>query len=813
MTITEPPVKKFGKYAGKSLPRKEDYELLRGEGTYVADIDPPGTLHAVFYRSPYAHAKIARLDLDAVRKHPGVVLALSGVDLPRYVKRMEPFPFQSRDPFRGGNPAIKFHDRHGMANDKVRFVGEPVALIVAEDRYVAEDALELVEAEYEPLGLVLDVEESVKEGATLLYEDWGDNIALRFKVSGGDIESAFAEADLVVEEKLKQHRFTGTPLEPRGLVASYDEAANVLTMWDSTQISHVVAALLEESIHNPANIKVRVVAPRVGGGFGQKWGFYPEELVVPLASVLCRRPIKWIETRQEHMVATNHAREQTHHVSLALKQDGTVLGVKDIIYSDCGDAYPVGGLAAMVTTTMYVPGAYKIQNYEGQLYGVVTNKTPFGAHRGFGKSECAYVIERMMDIAADKLSMDPAEIRLKNFIQPDQFPYRSVTGSRYDSGNYPGALRRALELAEYEKMRQMQAEKRAEHKLFGIGMALVIEPSSSTRMGSYNSGYYSVTIRMSPTGQVHVATGGNDEGQGHWTAISQLVAEELSVDIDQIFAREGDSLYTPYGSGSYSSRFSVVGTSAVTMAARTLADKIRRIGAHLLEVAPEDVELTDNTVQVKGSPNLQISLHQIARTAYHRIHDLPEEEEPGLELIYHYRDPNVEFQADERGRVAMFSSFPYCVDVAAVEIDQETGRLEILKYVSVHDCGNILNPRIVEGQHVGALAHGIGGAMLEDLSYDENGQLMNASFKDYFVPTAREIPEFTLDHMITPNPFTPGGYKGAGETGTVSPVPCLANAAEDALRPIGVRLRKMPLLPPNIWHQIQEAQPKKGTAQ
>ena len=794
-----------GKYTGRSLPRKEDYELLRGEGTYVADIDMPSMLHAAFYRSPYAHARITSLNLEAARKLKGVVLVLSAKDLPRYVKKMEPFPFQSRNPFRGGNPTIKFHDRHGMAEGKVRFVGEPVAVIVAEDRYVAEDALELVEAEYEPLEPVLDAEEAVKEGATLLYEDWGDNVALRFEVSGGDVDSAFAEADLVIEEKLKQHRFTGTPLEPRGLVASYDESANMLTVWDSTQIPHVVAALLEGSIQDPANIKVRVVAPRIGGGFGQKWGFYPEELVVPLTSVFCGRPVKWIETRQEHMVATNHAREQTHHVFLALRRDGTVLGVKDIMYADCGDAYPVGGFAAIITTTMYVPGAYKIQNYDCQLYGVVTNKTPFGAHRGFGKSECAYVIERMMDIAADKLSIDPAEIRLKNFIQPEEFPYRSVTGSRYDSGNYPAALGRALELAEYERMCRVRTERRAEGKLFGIGMALVIEPSSSTRMGSYNSGYYSVTIRMGPSGHVHVATGGNDEGQGHWTTISQLVAEELSVDLDEISVQEGDSLYTPYGSGSYSSRFSVVGTSGVIMAARTLADKIRRIGAYLLEVSPKDVELIDRTVQVKGSPNLQISLSEIARTAYHRIHDLPEGEEPGLELSYHYRDPNVEFKTDERGRVAMFSSFPYCADVAVIEIDQETGQLKILKYVSVHDCGNILNPRIVEGQHLGALAHGIGGAMLEDLSYDENGQLMNASFKDYFVPTAMEIPECVLDHLITPNPFTPGGYKGAGETGTVSPVPCLANAAEDALRPLGVRLRKMPLLPPNIWQQIQEA--------
>jgi carbon-monoxide dehydrogenase large subunit len=567
----------------------------------------------------------------------------------------------------------------------------------------------------------------------------------------------------------------------------------------------VVSALLEDSFLEPKHLKVRVVAPNIGGGFGQKWGFYPEELIVSLASIRLERPVKWIETRREHMVATNHARDQVHDLEMALKQDGTVLGLRDRITADIGDAYPVGGFASIVTTTMYVPGTYRIQDYDCELLGVVTNKTPLGAHRGFGKSEAAYMIERMMDIAADRLGIPPEVIRFKNFIQPEEFPYLCATGSRYDSGNYPEALRKALELAEYPRLRELQAQKRGEGKLLGIGMCVVVEPSSSSRMGSYNSGYFSTSIRMDPQGQVYVFHSGNDEGQGHWTTISQLVADELGVDFDQVFVLEGDTRNTPYGSGSYSSRFSIVGTSSVIMAARRLGDKVKRIAAHLLETDTGDLELVENEVRVKGDPTKRLSLQQISRTAYHRIHDLPEGEEPGLELTEHYRDPNVELKPAVDGRVAMFSGFPYDAEVAVIEIDPATGFLTILKYVSVHDCGTVLNPRIVEGQHLGALAHGIGGALYEELRYDENGQLLNKSFMDYFVPTVMEIPDYTLGHLVSPSPFTPGGFKGAGETGTIGPPACLANAVEDALRPLGVKIRTLPLRPDFLWRAIQDA--------
>ncbi len=795
-----------GKLVGAPVRRKEDPEILTGRARYTQDVSLPGMLHAAILRSVHAHARIRAIRMDRALALPGVVAGLTGNQLKSisYLKPMSPFPFQSRDPFQKGNPTIKFFDHYCLATDKARFVGEPLAAVVATDRYIAEDALELIEVEFEELPPLVDSDAALSQDAPLLYEEWGDNVMLSFRVSGGDVEAAFAEADFVIKEEICSGRFTGTPIETRAVVASFEPAAKDLTVWDTTQIAHPLSTLIENTIQMP-ELKVRVLAPRVGGGYGQKWSFYPEEVLIPLLSILTRRPVKWVETRSEHMVGTVHAREQIHRIEAAVLKDGRILGIKDHILANVGAAYPTGGLASIVTTGMFVPGAYKIENYAGQVTGVVTNKTPYGAHRGFGKSEACYVVERLVDIIAERINRDPPDVRLKNFIPPDEFPYVSVTGPRYDSGQYARALRRAMELAEYSKWRREQARLRHEKKYLGIGTCLVVEPSSSTRMGSYNSGYYSVRMRVDPNGRVAVFAAGSDEGQGHATSISQLVSDELSVPFDDITVVEGDSLACPYGSGSYSSRFSVVGTTATTLAARVLKAKIIDIASVMLQVPAVELGLVNGSVFVEENPSRYVSLKDVARTAYFSIFRLPEGMEPGLEIIYHYRDPNVEFHADERGRVAMFSSFPYDAEVAVVEVDIENGALKILKFVSVHDCGNMLNPLIVRGQHLGALAHGFGGALYEELPYDECGQPLATSFKDYFLPSVMEIPELTIDHLVTPNPFTPGGFKGAGETGTVGPPAVLANAVEDALKPLGVKIRKVPLKPDYVWSLIQKS--------
>jgi carbon-monoxide dehydrogenase large subunit len=796
----------YKKLVGTPVRRKEDPEILLGEARYTQDVTLPGMLHAAILRSPYAHARIRRIDLSRALALPGVVAGLSGAqlkDIP-YLKPLAPFPFQSRDPFQKGNPSIKFFDHYCLATDKARFVGEALAAVVTTDRYVAEDALELIEAEFDELPSLVDTDSALSADAPRLYEEWGDNVMLTFRVSGGDVERAFREADVIIKEEIHSGRFTGTPIETRSVVASYEANTKTLTVWDTTQIAHPISTLIENTIALP-QLKVHVLAPRIGGGYGQKWSFYPEEILIPLLSILTRRPVKWVETRREHMVGTIHAREQTHSIDAAVRKDGTILGIKDRIVANIGAAYPTGGLASIVTTGMFVPGAYKIENYAGEVVGVVTNKTPYGAHRGFGKSEACFVIERLIDIIADRLGIDPPEVRRQNFIPPDEFPYVSVTGPRYDSGQYDRALTRAMELADYSGWRERQTALRREGRFIGVGTCLVVEPSSSTRMGSYNAGYYSIRLRMDPNGKVAAFPSGSDEGQGHATSISQLIADELQLPFDDVLVIEGDSLACPYGSGSYSSRFSVVGASAATLAARQLKQKILDVASLLLRVPAGSLELAGGKIVARDNPRQTVSLQEVARTAYFSIFRLPEGMEPGLEITFHYRDPNIEFHPDERGRVAMFSSFPYDAEVAVVEVDIESGSLKILKFVSVHDCGNMLNPLIVRGQHLGALAHGFGGALYEELPYDENGQPLATSFKDYFLPTVMEMPELTLDHLVTPNPFTPGGFKGAGETGTVGPPAVLANAVEDALRPLGVQIRKVPLSPSYLWSLIEQA--------
>jgi carbon-monoxide dehydrogenase large subunit len=804
---------------GKGVRRKEDPDVLLGRATYTADVKLSGMTYAAIYRSVYAHARLRKVDMSRALALPGVIFGLSGADLPAFVKPMSLSPYGassghviwgergSRDKRSG--PQTKYFPHLCLARDKVRFVGEPVAAVVATDPYVAEDALDFIEAEFDPLPPVTSVEQAVSHNAPLIYEEWGDNVQLRFKVSGGDVERAFEQADLIVKETIISSRYTGTPIEPRVVIGRYKEEDNLLEVWDSTQRSHSVSMFVRNSIDLPG-LLVRVITLRVGGGFGQKRGFYSEEVLIPLLSILTRRPVKWVETRSEHMVGTSHARQQTHQMEAAVKQDGTILGLKDRIMADLGVAYPTSGTMSVINTVMYVPGAYRIQNYEGELFGVTTNKTVYGSHRAFGKADAGYAIERFMDVIAAELAMDPAELRLKNFIQPHEFPYLSVTGSRYDSGNYPKALTHTLELANYKMWREEQRRGWREGRYLGIGVTLVIEPNSASKPGAYNAGHYGVRIQMDPTGSVTVFLAGNDEGQGHGTVVAQLVADELEVDFARVRTVEGDSLLCPFGSGSYSARFSVVGTSAVIVASRRLKETLLRIAAYVLGVGADEVRVARGGVEVTGDPSRRLSYEMIAEIAYFEVLRLPEGVEPGLEVLHYYIDPNLRAPElktvpDERGRFAAYSAFPYAANVAVVEVDVETGRVKLLEYASTDDCGRIINAKEVVGQYMGAFAHGLGGALYEELVYDEAGQPLVQNFKDYLVPTALEVPRIKLDHMETPNPFTPGGFKGASETGAVGPTPTLANAVEDALRPLGVTLKKIPLAPSIVWEAIHKA--------
>lgn len=791
------------KWVGQSPRRPDGADVVSGAARYTADASFPGMLHAVFFRSPYPHARLKKVRLEGVLKLPGVVAAYSAEDLADAIGPMVQIPLFGVERSLAGNPAIKYFPHFPLARDKVRYVGEPVAVVVAGDKYLAEDALEAVEAEFEPLPPVIDAERALERPDTLLYDDWSDNVLMHYTVSGGDVATAFREADRILEVTVSSSRFTGTPIEPRCVVARYDAPHSLVEVWDTTQCPHLVGTWIERTLRIPG-LKARVTVTRLGGGFGAKVSHYPEEIVVPYLAVKAGRPVRWVETRSEHLAATTHGREQIHRLQVAVKTDGRVTGIRDRIVADMGAGHSWTGLSSIMVSALFVPGTYRIENYSGDLYGVVTNKTPFGAHRGFGKAEAAYVIERVMDSVGRELGRDPVEIRKLNFIPPEAFPYRSVTGSLYDSGRYAQTLEKALDLLNYPHWRAEQARLRRDGRYVGIGVAVAIEPTSSNRRGA--GGYYSVRIRMDPTGRVYVFLSGNDDGTGHALATAQIVADELAVAVGDVHVVEGDSLLCPYGTGSYSSRFGGLGGAAVTLAARALRAKILKIAAVLLGEATDGLVVDSGFVRAREGGNKQMAVSEVARAAYTAIYRLPEDMEPGLELMYHYRDPNVTFQPDERGRVGAYSSFPYAVDAGVVEVDVETGRLTILKYVSVHDCGNQINPKEVEGQHLGSLAHGLGGALYEELLYDGAGQLLTQNFKDYLIPTALDLPDFVIGSTVTPNPFTPGGFKGAGEAGAVGPPPCLVAAVEDALAPLGVRVKSLPLKPSSLWELVRERQ-------
>lgn len=793
--------------------RREDIEVLTARRDYANDHHDPGMLHAAVYRSPHAHAYIDAIDLTEALALDGVFGGWSGESLPQFIRPMTAYdapgidtaPLQ--DATDADNPVINAFDHYPLARDKVRFVGEPVAIVVAEDPYLAEDALDRIVADYTLLDPVLDETDALESDDPLVYEDWGSNRQLRFEINGGDVNRALDDADHIIEEELRHHRFTSTPLEPRTVVASFNPDANHIEMVDSTQKPHIIAALVERCLDRPA-VTVTINAEHVGGGFGSKTGFYPEELLVPALAIEFDRPVKWVERRHEHLTASVHAREQTHRLRVGVSDDGDIIGLEDEIIANSGAAYPHAGVPAHITTGQFIPGVYDIEHYRCVVESAVTNKAPFGAHRGFGKAEAAYISERLAKLIATELGLDPAAYRLQNFIQPDQFPYRSATGSNYDSGDYPAALKRAMDLAEYDAHRARQAERWANGatRSIGIGMAVCVEPSSASRRDSVSTpGYYAIRIRMDPNGRIVVYPEDPDLGTSHETSLVRIVSRELPIASDRVRVVQGDTEACPFGSGSYSSRFSVLGTAACYEATGRLATQLKRIaGAHMDE--PEaDLVLDERGVHSPRTGD-RLSFEALAYTAYHLPYQLPAGMDPGLDITHYYMAPNVDFDLDGTGQVGSFSAHPYTADIAVVEVDTETGLFEIRDYVSVHDCGPMLNETIVEGQHLGALAHGFGGALLESLPYAADGNPRHQTFVNYAIPSAGEIPSVTIDHLETPSPFTPGGHKGAGETGTVSVPPAVTNAVEDALSPLGITfLDGSPMTPSHIWERIQTA--------
>ncbi|MEM0384681.1 MAG: xanthine dehydrogenase family protein molybdopterin-binding subunit [Candidatus Caldarchaeum sp.] len=770
-----------GKYVGKPIKRREDPILLTGRGRYVDDIKLHGMVYAGFVRSNYAHGRIVSINISEAVKHPdfvGVLMPDEAAPLPSWMK------------YKG----LRNVPRFSLARGKVRFVGEPVVAVASKNRYSVEDIVSLVEVEVEPLPAVVDAEKALQPGSPLLYEEWGDNIIMNYGFKAGDVEKAFASADLVIRRRYVNQRYAPTPIEGRGVVADFDKARGELTVWDSTQFPHVLQTYLSQALNYPEHL-IRVIAPDVGGGFGPKSSVWPEELATIQLSMKLGVPVKWVETRTEHMLVCGHERQQVHYVEAAFRRDGKILAIRDKVVADIGvyGAFWTETQPVMVTMAA-IPGPYILEAYQYEVYCMATNKAPYSPHRGFGRPVAAFVMERLMNDAALQLGMDPAEIRRRNIIPAEAMPFRNIHGIVYDSGNYPKALEEALKMADYDGWRARQREALKNGRLVGIGLAVYVEyttPSSERLdkgLGWEVGGYDSATVRVEPEGKIVVLTGTASQGQGHYTVYAQLAAEYLGARMEDVVVLEGDSKTCPYGFGAWASRSTVAVGGAIIKASNAALEKMKKIAAHILEANPDDIEADESRLYVKDSPEKTISFAEVAKIAWRQPTRLPPDMEPGLEFTAHY-EPKA------------FTTCSYAVHIPVVEVDPETGHFKVLEYHIFDDSGKVLNPLTLYGQIHGALAHGVGGAVYEELVYDENGQLLTSTFMDYLIPSAVEMFSMNIEHMETPSP-QPGGFKGMGEGGAIAAPAALSNAVNDALAHLGVVVDQTPLKPEYIKNLI-----------
>jgi aerobic carbon-monoxide dehydrogenase large subunit len=780
------------KYFGASVKRKEDPRFLRGEGRYVDDIKLPGMLHAAFVRSPYAHARIIAIRVEAARRLAGVAHVFTFDDLARWMK---PLPlFGAIPPGLAARVSVMMRQigQLAMCRDEARHVGEIVAMVAASSRAVAEDGCELVEVDYEPLPVLADVVAAAEPGAPVLYPEWGDNLALSFKTGFGDVEAALRQADARVRERLIIPRYVGMPIETRGVVAQWDARDGSLTTWNSTQVVHFVQQGLVAAL-GLAPHKIRVIAPDVGGGFGTKANGYPEDLLIPAAAIAARRPVKWTEDRREHMMGSAHARAQVHDIEIAARRDGTMLAVRDRIWVDLG-AYNSWGIVLPYNTVAHLLGPHRVPNLEVECRGVVTTKTPNAPYRGAGRPETVFAMDRIVDRLARELRLDPAELRRRNYLSASdmpyeiQLPYRDGNPLVYDSGDFRAGLEAALEAVDYAALRAEQVRLRERGIYRGIGLSGYVE---GTAIGPYEG----ATVRLDSSGRAVVATGACSQGQGHETSFAQIAADALGIPLDWVTIVGGDTAAIPFGIGTFASRSAVNAGSSIHEASGRVRDKIVAAAAALLEAAPADIEMADGVVSVRGAPGSVTPIARVIQAA------IPTFAKPGVAAldfeatVYHHQ-PTVTYTS--------------AVHVAVVEVDPGTGAVRLLRYLVAHDCGRLINPIIVEGQIHGGVAQGIGGGLLEEMVYDEQAQLLTGTFMDYLVPTAMEVPPIETVHLEYPSPRNPLGVKGIGEGGAISPPAAIANAVEDALAPWGVRVTRTPLGPSVVLALLEQARLEEG---
>jgi carbon-monoxide dehydrogenase large subunit len=755
---------------GRSVLRQEDRRLLSGRGRYAGDFRLPGMLHGAVLRSPHAHARLGAIRCAAARALPGVMAVITAQDLGAI----------GRIPVRlGPRPSIVACLQPPLARDKIRYVGEPVAFVVADSRYVAEDALELMEVDYDPLPSVADARQAVEPGAPVLHDAIGGNVVATLDTRRGDADAAMAAAHTRVRERLAVQRHTGVPLETRGLTAAFDAGTGVLRLWGVAKVPHFNRRVLADLLEYPEHL-IQFVELEVGGGFGIRGEFYPEDLLVPWTAMRLQRPVQWIEDRREHLMAANHSRQQWHETEMGFDAGGRLVALIDRFITDMGGYIRTHGVLVPELTGALLPGPYRIPHYLSEIRCVLTNKTPTGTYRGPGRFECTFVRERLMDIAAARLGIDPLELRRRNFVTPAEMPYEVGGASLnqktvYDCGDYASALDHALDALDHSRARREQAEARRQGRYVGIGVACLVEKAG---LGPWEY----ARVEVDATGHVVVYSGVAAVGQGIDTTLAQVCADALSLPPERISVVHGDSARVPFGVGGFASRGASVALPAAAAAARKVRDKILRVAAATLEAAPEDLVLSDGAVHVRGVPDRRATFRDLARAAIPG----PPGMEPGLYATDFFQAPKM--------------TYPYGTHAALVEVDGETGEVKILRYAIAYDIGRAVNPMIVDGQLVGALAQGIGGALLEELVYDEQGQLLTSTLMDYLMPTAMEMPAVTAVRILeeTPTPLNPLGVKGAGEGGSSGCGGAIANAVADALAPLGVAITALPLTPDRL---------------
>ena len=766
-------------YIGHSVPRREDRRLLLGQGCYVADMILPEMVEVAFARSQNAHATIASIDMTAAAAAEGVVLALSGADL---AKDLAPIGGMQVNAPRGWSERVRHRitlpPQRILADDKVRYVGEAYAVVVAGDRYGAEDALELIEATFEPLQPLPDTAAALAEGAALVHRDLGTNAVAELHVEKGNVAAAMAGAPHRIKRRFVHHRYAAMAMECRGVVAEYDRRTDSLTVWSSTQVVHWVRKELAVTLGLPEE-KIRVIAPDVGGGFGGKGHVYPEDLIIPYLARRLGRPVKWIEDRHEHILNAAHSRDNIHDAEMGFDADGRILAFRDTFLIDSGAYSPVGAAVAY-NTAAHLIGPYQIENFEAAITLVTTNKTPNAPYRGAGRPEAVQVTERMVDLIAAELGIDPADVRRRNMIRADQMPYsvglpyRDGMPMIYDSGDYPAALERALaEIGGLEAFRARQKAALSQGRYLGLGMGSYTE---GTGVGPFEG----ATVKIDPSGKVIVATGACPQGQGHETIFAQVTADAWKVPIEDVVVQLADTATLTMGYGTIASRSTVASSMAIEQASDKVKERVFAVAAHLLETGEADLELRGGTVGVKGVPDMALTFKEIAAAAAPGwMSRRPEGSEAGLEATSYYEPPTV--------------TWSYAANAAVVEIERDTGRVKIEKYVEVHDAGVLVNPGLADGQVKGGLVQGLGGALLEAMVYDENAQLLTGSFADYLLPSAAETPPIVVIHHESPSPLNPLGVKGLGEGGAIAPPVVIANAVSDALKPFGAEFNSLPI--------------------